>query len=79
MRTIQNFVIRSPGDLARTITEARIVAGVTQSELAASTGIDRSYLSRMENGLDSIQLERLFQIFRSLGVVLDAHMKLDRE
>jgi transcriptional regulator with XRE-family HTH domain len=77
MRTIQNFVVRSPGDLARTITEARIVKGITQSELAASTGIDRSYLSRMENGLDSIQLERLFQIFRSLGVVLDAHMEID--
>jgi transcriptional regulator with XRE-family HTH domain len=78
VRAVQRFSIRSPKDLGRTIAEARILAGVTQSTLAEETGIDRTYLSRMENGLDSIQLERLFHVFRSLGVVLDGHMEFDR-
>jgi transcriptional regulator with XRE-family HTH domain len=78
VRAVQRFSIGSPKDLGRTIAEARILAGVTQSTLAEETGIDRTYLSRMENGLDSIQLERLFHVFRSLGVVLDGHMEFDQ-
>lgn len=74
MNTTQRFSIRSPKDLARTITEARLARKITQNDLAVATGIDRAYLSRLENGLEAKQLERAFQVFRVLGVQIEARM-----
>ena len=79
MSTTQRFSIRSPKDLARTITEARLARKITQSDLAVATGIDRTYLSRMENGLEAKQLERAFQVFRILGVQIEASMDSELE
>lgn len=79
MSTTQRFSIRSPKDLARTITEARLARKITQSDLAVATGIDRTYLSRLENGLDTTQLERAFQVFRVLGVQIEARMDSELE
>ncbi len=79
MSTTQQFSIRSPKDLARTITEARLARKITQSDLAVATGIDRTYLSRMENGLDTTELERAFQVFRVLGVQIEARMDSQSE
>lgn len=79
MSTTQQFSIRSPKDLARTITEARLARKITQSDLAIATGIDRTYLSRMENGLDTTELERAFQVFRVLGVHIEARMDSQSE
>jgi HTH-type transcriptional regulator / antitoxin HipB len=77
--TSQRFQIRSPQDLARTLSEARLARDMTQNDVAEKTGIDRTYLSRMENGFDTIQLERAFQVFRALGVRLEASMELSDE
>ena len=79
MNTTQRFSIRSPKDLARTITEARLVRKITQSDLAIATGIDRTYLSRLENGLEAKQLERAFHVLRILGVHIEAHMETELE
>lgn len=79
MNTTQRFSIRSPKDLARTITEARLARKITQSDLAVATGIDRAYLSRLENGLEAKQLERAFQVFRVLGVKIEARMDSELE
>ena len=77
MNTTQRFSVRSPRDLARTIAEARLIRNLTQGELAAATGIDRTYLSRLENGLDSTQLERAFRVLRELGVQIEARIDVD--
>ena len=76
MSTTQWFRIRSSQDFARTLSEARIARHMTQREVATTTGIDRTYLSRMENGLDSIQLERAFHVLRFLGVQIEARMEI---
>jgi transcriptional regulator with XRE-family HTH domain len=79
MNTIQRFSIRSPRDLARTLTEARLAREITQAAVASAAGIDRTYLSRMENGLATTQLERAFEVFRVLGVRIEAYLESEDE
>jgi transcriptional regulator with XRE-family HTH domain len=50
------------------IREARERAGLTQQQLAASAGMDRSYLSDVERGAVSVSLERFLRIAKGIGI-----------
>jgi HTH-type transcriptional regulator/antitoxin HipB len=73
----QRFIVKSAADLGRTITEARALTGLSQTDLADRTGLDRSYLSRMEGGLETVHLTRILATLRSLGVRLEATLDHD--
>lgn len=60
--------VRSPRDLGAVVAEARQLRGWTQMDLAESTGVERSYLARIETGASVIMLDRVFRILRRLGV-----------
>jgi HTH-type transcriptional regulator / antitoxin HipB len=47
------------------LKEARLVAGMTQDDLARKSGTKKSYISRVENGKLDIQILTLFRIFES--------------
>lgn len=68
----RTFAVRSAADIGRTIAEARGERGLTQAQLASQLGIDRTYLSRLESGASSIQLERVLRLLRKLGVTVEA-------
>ncbi len=53
--------------LAETLKEQRLLAGLTQQELADKIGTKKSYISKLENGHADIQLSTLFRIFAGLG------------
>ncbi len=61
------FIVRSGADLGRAIREARSSGSLTQEQLSESTGIDRSYLARMENGINVLFLDRCIRVLRRLG------------
>lgn len=42
------------------------MAGLTQAQLAQRAGMDRQYLSELENGLETEQLRKLFSVLRAL-------------
>lgn len=48
----------------------RAQLGVTQADLAAKTGLSRSYLSAVECGRDGISLERAAQVAEALNTTL---------
>lgn len=75
----QRFIVRNAADLGLTITEARVLTDTSQTHLAERTGIDRTYLSRVEGGLETVHLTRAFAILRSLGVRLEATLEYDDE
>ncbi len=52
------------------IRDVRKRVGVTQIQLSEATGIDQASISRMENGKQSITLEHLKRIARTLRVDL---------
>jgi transcriptional regulator with XRE-family HTH domain len=57
-------------ELGRALARVRQQAGLTQEAMAARLGIERTYLARMETGLTTEQLQRVFAILREVGYEL---------
>ncbi len=62
------FRIYTPASLGAAIRHYRTVAGLTQAQLAEMTGLQRSYLSELENGKETEQLRRTLLVLRQFGV-----------
>ena len=54
--------------LGRRIGELRRAHGLTQEQLAASAGIHRTFLARVETARTSIAIDRLLAVADALGV-----------
>ena len=68
------FRVYTPASLGDAIRHYRTETGLTQAQLAEAAGIQRSYLSELENGKETEQLKRVFRLLRQLGV----RMTLDK-
>jgi transcriptional regulator with XRE-family HTH domain len=68
------YRVYSPASLGDAIRHYRNEAGLTQAQLAAATGQQRSYLSELEHGKETEQLTRVLRVLRHLGV----RMTLDK-
>lgn len=64
---VTTWRVRSAADLGRAIAGARRRRGVTQERLAQDLGIERSYLSQLENGEETLALQRSLRALRRLG------------
>lgn len=62
------YRIYSATSLGDAIRHYRTEAGLTQAQLAAATGLQRSYLSELERGKETEQLARILRLLRHLGV-----------
>jgi transcriptional regulator with XRE-family HTH domain len=62
------FRIYTPASLGAAIRHYRRQAGLSQAELAESTGLHRSYLSELEQGRETEQVKRIIRILKELGV-----------
>ena len=60
---------------ASLIREARLRAGLTQAELAARTGRDRSVIARWEQAIVSPSLETLVELVRACGFELPLELE----
>lgn len=68
------FRVYTPASLGAAIRHYRRQAGLTQAELAERAGLNRTYLSDLEGGLETEQLRRILRVLKELGV----RMSLDR-
>jgi HTH-type transcriptional regulator/antitoxin HipB len=68
------FRVYSADSLGDAIRHYRTAAGLTQAQLAEMAGLQRSYLSELENGKETEQLKRTLRVLRQLGV----RMTLDK-
>ncbi len=64
----QTFRIYAPTSLGAAIRHYRSEANLTQAELAELTGLNRTYLSNLERGLEAEQIARILRVLRQLGV-----------
>lgn len=63
------FRVYTPASLGAAIRHFRQEAGLSQSELAESAGLNRTYLSDLERGKKETEtLKRVLRLFRHLGV-----------
>ena len=60
-------LVGSAGDLEEALQQTRLASGMTQEELSEATGVDRTYLARMDSGLSVLLLERLMRLLRYPG------------
>lgn len=62
------YRIYTPSALGAAVRHYRQQAGLSQADLAERTGINRTYLSALEQGRETEQLRRLFRVLKQLGV-----------
>ncbi|MGO4955739.1 helix-turn-helix domain-containing protein [Luteococcus sp. Sow4_B9] len=64
--------VSSRESLGRMLQQARLVAGLTQRELAAQLGTTQKYIWELEAGKPSILMDRLFAAMEATGLELTA-------
>ncbi len=68
----RSFRVSNHAELGRALARMRQSSGLTQEQMAARIGIHRRYLVRMENGLATEQVQRIFAVLRESGYELAA-------
>lgn len=56
---------------AQILLDARKETGMTQSELAAKIGTDKSYISRVERGLTIPSISTFYHIVSAMGLTVE--------
>lgn len=64
----QPFRLYTGASVGPAIRKFREDAGLTQAELADMAGLNRTYLSDLEQGKETEQLRRILRILKLLGV-----------
>lgn len=59
------------GDVGQRVADARVDEGMTQSELAAAVGLDRTALAKLENGRRNLTALELSRLAQTLGRPLE--------
>lgn len=67
MTTLDSVRVYNPRGLGTAIRHFRTEAGLTQAELAARARIQRTYLSKLENGDLNEQVERIVEVLKLCG------------
>lgn len=67
---VRRVEVRRPQDLGLALSEARRAAGLTQSALAGSCAVDRTYLARLESGVSTLLVSRLLRLLRRVDARL---------
>ncbi len=63
----RTWVVNSAKDFGKTLAGVRRARGLTQQELAELTGMNRTYLTRLETKSDTVELQRLVLALRRMG------------
>lgn len=64
--------VSGPESLGRMLQQARLMAGLTQRELATKLGTTQKYIWELEAGKPSILMDRLFAAMQATGMELTA-------
>jgi len=64
--------ITNPEDLGRIIKQKRKEDGLTLEEAAAVCGVSYAFLSALENGKETVRLNKVLQVLKCLGIELEA-------
>lgn len=67
-RSDQPFRLYTAASVGPAIRRFREEAGLTQSQLAEMAGLNRTYLSALEQGKETEQMRRILRVLKLLGV-----------
>lgn len=67
--------ISSAEDLGRVIKQKRKNDGLTLEDAAAVCGVSYAFLSALENGKETVRLNKVLQVLQCLGIDLSASLR----
>lgn len=62
-------------DIGRVIRQKRKSDGLTLEEAAAVCGVSYAFLSALENGKETVRLNKVLQVIRCLGIELETNIR----
>lgn len=62
-------------DLGSIIKQKRKADGLTLEEAAAVSGVSYAFLSALENGKETVRLNKVLQVLACLGIELEANTR----
>jgi y4mF family transcriptional regulator len=65
--------VRHPTDLGDVVRRARKRQNLTQKQLATKADVGLRFLSELENGKPTVQLQRIMQVLAALGLTLGVY------
>lgn len=74
---VRRVEIRRPQDIGLAVAEARHSAGLTQAQLSEDCGVERTYLAKLESGVNTLLLSRLLRLLRRLDARLVVEIRDD--
>lgn len=69
--------ITCASDLGNLIRQERKRKGLTQTRLAHYSGVGINFISQLENGKETAELEKAIRVLRALGLDLKAQRRDD--
>lgn len=67
--------ITSATDIGRIIKQKRKDDGLTLEDTAGLCGVSYAFLSALENGKETVRLNKVLQVIKCLGIELDATVR----
>lgn len=67
--------IATAGDIGRIIKQKRKTDGLTLEEAAAVCGVSYAFLSALENGKETVRLNKVLQVASCLGIEFEANLR----
>ena len=67
--------ITNAEDIGRIIKQKRKEDGLTLEEAAAVCGVSYAFMSALENGKETVRLNKVFQVLKCLGIELEAKLR----
>ncbi len=62
------YSTKSASDIGNVIKEERKRQGVLQRDVAELSGVSLHFLSNLENGKPTVELQKVFQVLLTLGI-----------
>jgi len=62
-------------DIGRIIKQKRKADGLTLEQAAAISGVSYAFLSALENGKETVRLNKVLQVIECLGIELEANIR----
>jgi y4mF family transcriptional regulator len=66
------MIIRNANDIGKSIRDKRKSDGLTLEQTAAICGVSYAFLSALENGKETVRLNKVLQVLQTLGIELRA-------
>ena len=69
------MTIHTAEDLGRMVRQKRKEDGLTLEEAAAICGVSYAFLSALENGKETVRLNKVLLVIKGLGIELEANVR----